>query len=87
MEKFFITKESQTNQDGLIHPLKVTSLLYLKEALADEAYERCAELIRTARQFGAGSFEIQKVIQDHIRLRQKGDGKTVYMIRKSFRKP
>jgi hypothetical protein len=42
--------------------LKVTSLLYLKEALFNEKYEDCKELIRIAKRFGARQGDIRSVI-------------------------
>lgn len=49
------------------HPVKLTALLYLKEALARENYEICADLIRTAREFGAAAFEVQDLLEDQRR--------------------
>ena len=46
--------------------LKVTALLYLKEALRKEQYEGCPELIRTAKGFGARQSEVRKVIVEYI---------------------
>lgn len=49
---------------GKSHPVKLTALLYLKQALFDEQYELCADLIDVAREFGAGEFEIQHLLED-----------------------
>lgn len=46
------------------HPVKLTALLYLKEALLRENYEICPELIATAKEFGAVDFEIQDLLED-----------------------
>lgn len=46
------------------HPVKLTALLYLKEALFKEQYELCSDLISIAREFGAASFEIQDLLED-----------------------
>ena len=46
------------------HPVKLTALLYLKEALIKERYEVCAELVATAREFGAADFEIAYLLED-----------------------
>ncbi len=46
--------------------LKVTALLYLKEALRKEQYEDCPELIQTAKSFGARQSEVRKVIVEYI---------------------
>ncbi len=44
--------------------LKATSLLYLKDALLDQRYEECAELIQTAKGFGAQPGEINRIIAE-----------------------
>ena len=44
------------------HPVKLTALLYLKEALLRENYEICPEVIATAKEFGAADFEIRDQI-------------------------
>ena len=47
--------------------LVVTSLAYLEDALVNERYEECAELIRDAKRFGATSGDIKKAITDGAR--------------------
>ena len=44
--------------------LKATSLLYFKDALLNQQYEDCAELIRTAKSFGAQPGEISRIIAE-----------------------
>ena len=44
--------------------LKATSLLYFKDALLNQRYEDCAELIRTAKSFGAQPGEISRIIAE-----------------------
>ena len=46
------------------HPLKMTALLYLKEALLKEQYEECAAIVATAREFGALDWEIRLLLED-----------------------
>ena len=46
------------------HPVKITALWYLKEALAREQYERCSEIIAVAKEFGAAGFEVQDLLED-----------------------
>lgn len=46
------------------HPIKLTALIYLKEALLAERYEECADIIRTAIEFGAEQFEIQGLLEN-----------------------
>ena len=45
-------------------PVKLTALLYLKDALLGERYEECAEFIAVAREFGAQPFEVQYLLED-----------------------
>jgi len=49
-------------------PVKLTALLYLREALLREQYEECAEFIATAKEFGANEFEIQNLLEDPRRM-------------------
>ncbi len=44
--------------------LKATSLLYFKDALLNQRYEDCAELIRAAKSFGAQPGEISRIIAE-----------------------
>ena len=46
------------------HPVKLTALLYLKQALLKEQYELCSDLIAIAREFGAKEVEIQNLLED-----------------------
>ena len=46
------------------HPVKLTALLYLKEAIAQERYEDCAEIIGIAKEFGAADIEIRYLLED-----------------------
>ena len=46
------------------HPVKMTALTYLREALLSEAYEGCPLLIEIAKEFGAEDFEIQDLLED-----------------------
>ena len=50
------------------HPVKLTALLYLKEALQGERYEHCAEFIATAKEFGAVDREIEELLEDVRRI-------------------
>ena len=45
-------------------PLRLTALLYLREALVEERYEECAELVSWALKFGANPAEIQNLLED-----------------------
>lgn len=49
-------------------PVKLTALLYLREALLKEQYEECAEFIAIAKEFGANLFEIQSLLEDPRRM-------------------
>ena len=44
--------------------LKATSLLYFKDALLNQRYEDCAELISSAKSFGAQPGEICRIIAE-----------------------
>lgn len=46
------------------HPVKLTALTYLKEALLNETYEECAFAIQIAKEFGAQNFEIENLLED-----------------------
>ena len=46
------------------HPVKLTALLYLKEALFKEQYEKCPEIVSVAKEFGAEDFEVQDLLED-----------------------
>lgn len=46
------------------HPVKVTALYYLREALLEEVYENCALAIEIAKEFGAQEFEVQNLLED-----------------------
>lgn len=50
------------------HPLRLTALLYLWEALRDERYEDCREILEVAREFGAGDNEIRNLLEDRRRV-------------------
>ncbi len=46
------------------HPVKLTALLYLKEALRKEQYEICSDVIAVAKEFGATASEVQSLLED-----------------------
>lgn len=53
------------NNDITVYPdnvLKVTALNYLAEALNNEEYEKCAELVHFAKAFGAKPTEVKAII-------------------------
>lgn len=52
--------------------LKVTALLYLKEALYKQKFEQCAELVQAAKRYGATTEEVHKVIARYVRRLQQG---------------
>ena len=45
-------------------PVKLTALIYLREALIAERYENCAEFIAIAKEFGALDEEIRILLED-----------------------
>ena len=52
----------------LEHPVKVTALEYLKEALHTERYEDCWQILEVAKEFGANNNEIWEVINRNARF-------------------
>ncbi len=75
------------NVDGQFYAnevLKLTSLIYLKEALLTQQFENCAALIREAKIFGAQQKEISDVIAEALggvkggayEAKQKGQDRT-----------
>ena len=50
------------------HPVKLTALLYLREALRARRYEVCPEFVAVAREFGAKEREIEELLEDPRRL-------------------
>ena len=48
----------------LKNPVKLTALLYLREALRKERYEDCAQFVRVAKEFGAQEREIVELLED-----------------------
>lgn len=49
-------------------PVRLTALLYLREALLAEKYEDCAEIIAIAVEFGALPGEVASLLEDPRRL-------------------
>ena len=62
MKENIVFKNEENNPVARDEVLKVTSLLYIKEALFNEEYEDCRELIRIAKRFGARQGDIRRVI-------------------------
>lgn len=48
--------------------VQLTALLYLREALINQAYESCAEFVAIAKEFGARSADIEALLEDARRL-------------------
>ena len=72
---FFVVRESSMtptiNQRGKGRvlgarkdPVRLTALLYLQDALQNERYEECAEIIAIALEFGARPVEIRYLLED-----------------------
>jgi len=53
-----ITKISQKTG----HPIKITALSYLTEALSQERYEELHGIIEVAKEFGATQWEIKNIL-------------------------
>lgn len=50
------------------HPVKLTALLYLREALRAQRYEQCAQFIAVAKEFGAKDREVEELLEDNRRM-------------------
>jgi hypothetical protein len=50
------------------HPVRLTALVYLSEALRSERYEECTEIVQVAQEFGASQNEIQGLLEDPRRV-------------------
>lgn len=46
------------------HPVRLSALWALREALLEERYEECREIIAIAKEFGATSSEIYYLLED-----------------------
>lgn len=46
------------------HPVRLTALIYLKEALLAERYEECKELVDIAKEFGAKEMDLRILLED-----------------------
>ncbi|MCB9799761.1 MAG: hypothetical protein H6757_03255 [Candidatus Omnitrophica bacterium] len=53
----------QRNSRVIRDPLRFSALFYLREALLEERYEECAEIIEAARELGANVLEIQNILE------------------------
>ena len=49
-------------------PVKLTALLYLREALLKERYEQCPQFVAVAKEFGACPREIEELLEDPRRM-------------------
>lgn len=49
------------------HPVRLTALFALKEALRLERYEDCRDIIAIAKEFGASDWEIYYLLEDSRR--------------------
>lgn len=50
------------------HPVVLTALLYLRDALIHEEYEKCRELIAVAEEFGASQADVNYLLEDPRRV-------------------
>lgn len=60
-------KRKVVRRKAVWHPVKLTALVYLKEALQTEHYEVCADMISTAKEFGATDREVYNLLEDSRR--------------------
>ncbi|HTL47087.1 MAG TPA: hypothetical protein VL688_03385 [Verrucomicrobiae bacterium] len=66
--KLLVSTDLLTARGLKKHPVKLTALLYLREALLQEKYEDCADCIEIASHFGARHFEIRNILEDPRRM-------------------
>lgn len=62
------THKSPTGKGIVKHPVRLTALLYLKDALVRERYEDCSAIIAVAKEFGAAEGEIRALLEDPRRV-------------------
>jgi len=74
MENNVLVNEEQAL--GTDQLLKLTALVYLKEALVTQKFEACQELIDTAKQVGVDQGDINAVITDYLNAGNPGKQKT-----------
>jgi len=74
MKENAVFKNEKNKPEARDEVLKATSLLYFKEALFNEEYEDCRELIRIAKRFGARQTDIRRVIDQSNRGARVGRG-------------
>lgn len=58
---------SYTEQDVL----KTTALIYLQEAIFNQQYEQCAQLIKQAKEVGATASDIKEIITLAVKTKTK----------------
>ncbi len=78
-----VLENNEARTWGADRVLRVTALQYLKEALAQEHYEDCAELVRAAKEFGAQPNHIRGILTGHGR-RVTGAPQTLAVIKKGW---
>jgi hypothetical protein len=74
MENNVLVNEEQAL--GTDQLLKLTALVYLKEALVAQEYETCQELIDTAKNVGVNEGDINAVITGYLNPGNPGRQKT-----------
>ena len=57
--------------------LKTTALIYFNDALLQQDYEQCPELISLAKQFGAQPGEIKQVIASYLKGSYQNEAKYI----------
>ena len=74
MENNVLIKDEQAL--GTDQLLKLTTLVYFKEALVNQQFETCKELIETAKTIGVNAGEITAVIAEYLNASHQGKPKT-----------
>jgi hypothetical protein len=67
-----IQKSEPEQRQIYAHPVKVTALEYIREAVRDERYEELKDTLAIAREFGADEWEIWVALTKGLRAGQNG---------------
>lgn len=57
------------------HPVLLTAMVYLRDALVAERYEECAGLIEIAKEFGANTWDLHSILTDFQNTHFPGEKK------------
>ena len=61
-----IVKQDEVQRKEVLHPVHLTALAYLCEAVNEERYEECSELVQTAKEIGVREDLIHKLLHSTV---------------------